>query len=138
MSPAAEGFPLDFSTLTPPRQPRWYLALPEGFEAGAEPHERTAGIALAQADALACFKAIALDAPRTRIVREAGAQLELEQKSAVFGFTDKIIIEAMDAGPGMAALAIYSRALIGYYDFGVNRKRVRRWLDAFYAAGKAK
>ncbi|WP_439634669.1 DUF1499 domain-containing protein [Glycocaulis sp.] len=134
----AGTFPLDFSSLTPPREPCWFLALPEGFDSPAEAHKRTAPVAMTPADALARFKAIALAAPRTRLVSEAGLQVELEQKSAVFGFTDKITAEAMAAGPDRAVLAVYSRALVGYYDFGVNRKRVTRWLDAFYAAGRAK
>jgi len=133
-----EIFPIDFSALTPPRQPRWFLALPEGFESSATPHIRTASVPGEPADLLARFRAIALDAPRTRLRCEAGLQIELEQKSAVFGFTDRITVEAITVQPGHCALAVYSRALLGYYDFGVNRKRVTAWLDACQAAGSAK
>lgn len=131
-------FPIEFAVLTPPRQPRWFLALPEGFESSASPHIRTDALPGEPAERLGRFKAIALDAPRTRLRREAGLQIELEQKSAVFGFTDRITVEAVAVQPGQVALAIYSRALIGYYDFGVNRKRVTAWLEAYQAAGSAK
>jgi len=131
-------FPIEFAALTPPRQPRWFLALPEGFESSAPPHIRTDTFPGEPAERLQRFKAIALDAPRTRLRREAGLQIELEQKSAVFGFTDRITVEAVAVQPGQVALAIYSRALIGYYDFGVNRKRVTAWLEAYQAAGSAK
>ncbi|MFC4725786.1 DUF1499 domain-containing protein [Glycocaulis abyssi] len=136
--PRNRPVPLDFATLRPPSKPRWFLVLPEGYESLAQPHLRSLSVAMAPVDALARFKAIALQAPRTRLVHEGGLQIGLEQKSAVWRFTDKITVEAIEAGPGFSALAIYSRALLGFYDFGVNRKRVTRWLDAFYAAGSAK
>ena len=134
----SEIFPLDFAALTPPRQPRWFLALPDGFESNATPHIRTDSMPGEPADLLARFKTIALDAPRTRLRREAGLQIELEQKSAVFGFTDRITVEAVEVRPGQVALAVFSRALLGHYDFGVNRKRVTALLDAYQAAGSAK
>ncbi len=40
---------------------------------------------------------------------------------------------AFEAVDGRATLAIYSHARSGYYDFGVNRRRVRRWLAALRA-----
>lgn len=132
------SLPLDFSTLRPPNKPRWCLVLPEGFESMAEPHLRAQPIAASPAEVLSAFREIALRAPRTRQVDEAGGQIELAQTSAVWRFTDRITVEAMEISPGMTALAIYSRAVLGYYDFGVNRKRVSAWLDAFYAAGSAK
>ena len=131
-------FPLDFSALRPPRQPRWLLVLPEGFGSTATPHRRTHPVAGSPSEALLIFRQIALRAPRPRQVDEAGLQIALEQKSAVWRFTDRITVEAMEVRPGMTALAIYSHAQIGYYDFGVNRKRVTAWLEAFYAAGNAK
>lgn len=131
-------FPLDFSRLAPPNKPRWFLALPEGFESTAEPHVRLPALPGDPAAELARFKAVALSSPRTRVRREAGLQMELEQRSAVLRFTDLISVEAMEIRPGAVGLAIYSRALLGYYDFGVNRSRVTGWLEAYQAAGSAK
>ena len=54
------------------------------------------------------------------------------QRSRLFRFPDYITAEAMETDGG-SALAIYSRAVIGYSDIGVNRKRIMAWLDALSA-----
>lgn len=133
-----ERFPLDFSSLVPPRQPRWCLALPEGFASAAPPQLRTQAQTGPAHEILARLIAAALQDPRTRLVRQDGLQAELEQKSAVFGFRDRVTLAAIEMSPDAAAPAIYSRALLGHYDFGVNRKRVARWLDRYQAEGSAK
>ena len=53
----------------------------------------------------------------------------LIQRSALFGFPDVITVEFVPLGPDRSSLAIYSRARYGKLDFGVNRKRIERWLS---------
>lgn len=75
--------------------------------------------------------AIASREPRTHLLhldREA-MQAEFEQSSKLFRFPDTITVAFEPVDAERATLAIYSRARFGYYDFGVNRKRVQRWLD---------
>ncbi len=45
-------------------------------------------------------------------------------------FPDTIDVNVMPAGAGQSTLAIYSRSLLGSRDFGVNKARVARWLQA--------
>lgn len=71
--------------------------------------------------------------PRTSCIYQAQAEREAdiyEQHSPVFGFKDVIQVWCLQQSehPQLSGLVIYSRALTGYYDFGVNRRRVRRWL----------
>ena len=53
----------------------------------------------------------------------------LVQHSAGFGFPDVITVEFVPLGPEQSSIAIYSRARYGKLDFGVNRKRVERWIS---------
>jgi len=78
---------------------------------------------------------IASGEPRTHLVHldKEASQAEFEQTTRWLRFRDVITV-AFEAVDGGAGLAIYSRARVGYYDFGVNRRRVRRWLDALEAA----
>jgi uncharacterized protein (DUF1499 family) len=50
------------------------------------------------------------------------------QRSRVFRFPDVITVQFIALGSGQTTLAIHSGALLGYYDFGVNRRRVKTWL----------
>jgi len=58
-----------------------------------------------------------------------GRRFVLIQRSALFGFPDVITVEFVPLGSDRSSLAIYSRARYGKLDFGVNRKRIERWLS---------
>jgi hypothetical protein len=64
-----------------------------------------------------------------RLAAEPGsARRVLIQRSAVFRFPDIVVVEFVALGSEQSSLAIYSRARYGKLDFGVNRRRVERWL----------
>ena len=74
---------------------------------------------------------------QTRWLADAGVQHALAllvDKSRMipgeFELQDNAAAFAGVAVPGGSALAIYSRARYGIRDFGVNQKRVERWLAA--------
>ena len=56
-------------------------------------------------------------------------RIVLVQHSAGFGFPDVITAEFVPLGPEQSSIALYSRARYGKLDFGVNRKRVERWIS---------
>jgi uncharacterized protein (DUF1499 family) len=130
---ADRTFPLDFATLVPDARPRRWLVLPSEFEAVASPDQDSPVFELTPEAVLDAFKAVALAAPRVTLVREEAGQIELVQRSKLFRFPDYITVQAFEEQGG-AALAIYSRAVIGYSDMGVNRKRIRAWLESLQAA----
>lgn len=68
------------------------------------------------------------DLPGLRIVFSDTTHFVIEERSAVFGFTDIIDIRVIGVEKSQSTLAIYSRSEIGYYDFGVNEQRVENWL----------
>lgn len=129
---AEREFPIDFAALVPDARPRRWLVLPDGFEAASAPDQTSPVFPLKPDSLLEAFRDVALEAPRAQLVREAGGQMEFVQRSLVFRFPDYITVQAFPAGDG-AALAVYSRAVIGYSDLGVNQKRVKAWLSALDA-----
>ncbi len=60
----------------------------------------------------------------------------VEERSAFFGFPDLIDVETIETGEAKSTLAIYSRSKYGYYDFGVNKRRVETWLRELAASPK--
>jgi uncharacterized protein (DUF1499 family) len=120
-----------------PSSPNWALACPPGEERPA--CDLTAPIYDATPQELA---ARALDLwlaePRTALLDgapEAG-RLALEQRSALFKFQDIIIAEFIGLDEGRASFTLYSYSVTGYWDLGVNRRRVDRWIELLGAPAR--
>ncbi len=120
---------LDFYELQPPSSPRTWLIAPADAVAGAP--DETPPVLAAPADRAAqAWVAVVRARPRTRIVAVAddGLRVEAEQHSALLGFVDKISARFIPLDGDRSTVALYSRARIGYWDFGVNRRRLHDWL----------
>ncbi len=122
---------LDFSELQPPSSPRTWLIAPVDAVAGA-PDEAPPILAAPAERAAQAWIAMVKAQPRTRVVAVAddGLRVEAEQRSAVFGFVDKISARFIPLDGDRSTVALYSRAQIGYWDLGVNRRRLHDWLAA--------
>ena len=119
----------DFTTLQPPASPNTWLVAPDGFTQ-ATPDEIAPTFAVDALRLAAAWRSVVTAEPRTRVVGVSadGLQLEAEQRSAVFGFVDDISFQAIPLADDRSTFAVYSRARIGYWDLGVNRRRVGAWL----------
>ena len=125
---------LDFSQLTLPRWPNHCLAAPAQWD-GPVGQVTTAVYPVPLAKLREALVAVAAAEPRTNLLRldKEALQAEFEQRSKVLGFRDVITVAFIAVDEEHAALALYSRARVGLYDLGVNRKRVERWLAALQA-----
>jgi len=59
--------------------------------------------------------------PRTRIVQRTEDYLHAECRSALFGFVDDLELQLR---PAAGIIAVRSASRLGYWDFGVNRRRI--------------
>lgn len=59
--------------------------------------------------------------PRVRIITRTDDYLHAECRSALFGFVDDLELHVR---PAEGVIAVRSSSRVGYYDFGVNRRRV--------------
>jgi uncharacterized protein (DUF1499 family) len=120
---------LDLRTLVRPKSPNHYLVAPAGY-GGAAADTEAPRFALAPAELAEVVRRVALGERRTALVGEARERLAIEvvQRTPVLRFPDSITIEVLPSEDGGATLALYSRSRYGYGDFGVNRRRVERWL----------
>lgn len=122
---------LNFGALATKRRPNECLACPAHW--GRKDAELETPVFPAPLDDLrAAVVAIAAVEPRTHLLRldKEARQAEFVQRSRVFRFPDVITVtfEALD--DSRSTMAIYSRATWGLLDFGVNRRRVERWIAA--------
>jgi uncharacterized protein (DUF1499 family) len=120
---------IDFHNLKLKRTPNQYLVAPPGF-ATATTHRQSPEFSWPAAELARRFRAVAAAEPRVTLLAEAadGLQFDLVQRSALFRFPDTISVEVIPLGENRSTLAVYSRSRYGRSDFGVNRKRIDRWL----------
>ena len=131
---AAEPELTDFATLSPPDSPNNWLIAPLDF-APAHP-DQTAPVVDVPAERLAQrWMRVVQQQPRTTIlaVSKDGLQIEAEQRSAVFGFVDRISVRFVPLPPDRSTLIAYSSSGVGYWDLGVNRRRLQDWLSVLKA-----
>lgn len=125
---ATEATLADFGRLTPPASPNRWLIAPAGATPAAA-DEPASEFEVAAERLAEAWTAVIRRQPRTRIIVVSAdrLQIEVEQKSAVFGFVDRISFRAIPLVPARSTFAAYSRARTGYWDLGVNRRRLRAW-----------
>ncbi|HEY7866737.1 MAG TPA: DUF1499 domain-containing protein [Psychromonas sp.] len=78
---------------------------------------------------------VILQLPRSSIVRQTDSFLQVECRSAVFGFVDDLKLQ-LRANKGI--IAVYSASRLGYSDFGVNRDRIEALRAALIKRGVIK
>ena len=120
---------IDWNALSPPDRPNNWLLAPKSdksvrrgelapiFDVGPEVLATT-------------WKQIIEEQPRVQIIAVSNDGLELEavQRSAIFGFVDRISSRVIAMSEQRSTLAVYSRSTVGYWDLGVNRRRVQDWV----------
>jgi uncharacterized protein (DUF1499 family) len=121
--------PIDLRNLRPGRRPNHFFIAPVRY--GNLAADATCPPLSLDADRLFAL-AVAVIERQPRVRRTAldrvRRQAVFEQRSAGFGFVDDIDLAAEPLGATQAALAIYSRSRLGFWDFGVNRRRALGWL----------
>ncbi|MGD1982796.1 MAG: DUF1499 domain-containing protein [Chromatiaceae bacterium] len=122
----------DFMTLERPASPNNWLVGPRDAPAGVEFDAVAPAFSMPASALAAAWQELLKTRPRTRIlgVSADGLQIEAEQRSAVFGFADRVSFRAVPTDQGTSSLFVYSRSLVGYWDIGVNQRRVTEWLKA--------
>lgn len=81
------------------------------------------------ADAMCLLELVVQEMPGTRIVNRTARDLHVEYRSRWFGFIDDVVFTL----PEEPVIHVRSASRKGYYDFGVNRKRVERIRSLFQA-----
>lgn len=124
--------PIDFAVLRRTERPNQFIVLPAGV--GVETPDRVSRQYPLPPEALATkIRARAATLPDVTDRTPAAAPktlVELVARTRRMRYPDLVTMQAFPAPDGTGStLAIYSRSVYGYGDGGVNRKRVKEWLD---------
>lgn len=119
---------IDFKQLTKRESPNDYLVCPKGYCKAADMLSPTYNVPAHQLQT--SWQTMIDKQPRTCLVKKDAAlqQFIYEQRSFLFRFPDYITVQFVPMSNDQSSLMIYSASKYGYSDFGVNEKRVTRWL----------
>ena len=122
---------IDFQTIELDNTPNQTLVLPDGFNSLSKPHLRSPIFPVSVGTLQRCWLHMVDMQPRVKLRGQAvdKFQYEFVQRSAVFHFPDIIIVQFLSFPDKHSSFAAYSRSKYGYYDFGVNRRRMVFWLE---------
>ena len=132
----------DPAKVTPAGSSNWALGAPREITTAATPTHEVAVFATGPEELLGYLDGVAMAEDRVEAIDAVwpakGPTRAYVQRSATFGFPDVISVEAVDLGVGDAgqrsSLVIYSQAIYGSSDLGVNGERIERWLAKLSAA----
>lgn len=125
-------------TVSPPKTSNWALALPPGVDAAGRATTEAPVWMMGVEELLSRFRdSVVREGNVSEIVADEAADLAFVQRSKFLRFPDVVSVRAVDLGAGRTSLALYSRSMIGDYDWGVNGARVERWLRKFEAGTPA-
>ena len=128
---------MDFQTLVLKSWKRnQFLVSPDNY-CDVRPHMVSPVFELSVADLRERWMALIAAQPRmeTRQADDEAMQYEFIQRTKYMRFPDIITVRFIPLEQARSTLAVFSRSRYGRRDFGVNKKRVRSWLDALTTDG---
>lgn len=120
---------IDFAAFERDDRPNQFLVAPEGL--CKTPIDAISPVFDASVDKLKQTWIAMMDSqPSVKEIGQSslGNQLEYVQRSRWMRFPDLVSVRFIPADAGRSTIAIFSQSQIGYFDFGVNEKRVTSWL----------
>lgn len=120
----------DFTNLTTTRNPNWFLVCPPEYCSNVTVHLEAPSFDQNRDELAAKFKKIVKSDENVTIRFENEKTLDVEIRTPFMRWPDLVSIEFIARGDDGSTFAIYSRSIYGSIDFGANKKRVQRWLNA--------
>jgi uncharacterized protein (DUF1499 family) len=119
--------PVDFAALKRRSSPNDALICPRAF-CPDTPDSEPPVFALSGARLRSLVSEAALADPGVTLVQSGPRQDRYLARTRLMRYPDTIVAEVIEQGPNLSTLALYSRSQIGRSDFGVNRRRIERWV----------
>ena len=120
--------PVEFATLRRRATPNDALICPRDICPQAQPDAEPPVFPVPGARLRSLVSEAALAEPGTSLIERGQQQDRYLVRTRFMRFPDTVIVQVFDRGEDGSTLALYSRSQIGSSDFGVNRRRIERWV----------
>jgi uncharacterized protein (DUF1499 family) len=119
---------VDFATLKRRTTPNDALICPRDICPQAQPDAEPPVFPVPAARLRSLVSEVALAEPGTSLLDRDPQQDRYLVRTRFMRFPDTVVVQVFDRGQDASTLALYSRSQIGRSDFGVNRRRLERWV----------
>ncbi len=120
--------PVDFATLKRRTTPNDALICPRDVCPQAQPDSEPPVFSVPTARLRSLVSEAALSEPGTTLIDRGPEQDRYLVRTRLMRFPDTVVVQVFDRGQDGSTLALYSRSQVGRSDFGVNRRRIERWV----------
>ncbi|MBM1174582.1 DUF1499 domain-containing protein [Microvirga arabica] len=120
--------PVEFAALKRRTNPNDALICPRDICSQAQPDAEPPVFPISGDRLRGLVSDVALAEPGTTLVDRGPQQDRYLVRTRLMRFPDTVVVQVFDRGPDESTLALYSRSQIGRSDFGVNRRRIERWV----------
>lgn len=119
---------IDFQDFELPTTPNYFYAAPLNYSK-AQPQLESPIYPVSLKQLTESFEEMVAQQPRLQTLAKRDTQFSYIQRTRWLHFPDYIDVILIALSAEQSTLAIYSRSKYGYYDFAVNEKRVKSWLQ---------
>lgn len=120
--------PVEFATLKRRSTPNDALICPSAVCPQARPDAEPPVFPISGDRLRSLVSDVALAEPGTTLIDRGEEQDRYLVRTRLMRFPDTVVVQVFDRGQDSSTLALYSRSQIGRSDFGVNRRRIERWV----------
>ena len=121
---------VDFRRLKGRSSPNTYLCYPNGFDCALTADDSSPIFSVDATQLKNCWWQLLKKERSVNVIHDDASlrRMVCVQRSRIFKFPDIIDVQFIVMTEEKSSLAVYSRSKYGYYDLGVNRRRVLSWL----------
>jgi uncharacterized protein (DUF1499 family) len=120
---------VEFKTLVRRQNPNDALICPRYVCSASKPDSEPPIFPFPASRLRALISDVALSEPDTSLLHSDAEQDRYLVRTKLMRYPDTVVAQVIALDEEHATLALYSRSQIGRSDFGVNRKRLQRWLS---------
>jgi uncharacterized protein (DUF1499 family) len=120
---------VDFATLQRRKTPNDALVCPRDVCSQAQPDAEPPLFPVSSARLRTLVSQVALSEPGTTLLDAGPQQDRYLVRTRFMRYPDTVVVQVFERDGGLSTLALYSRSQIGSSDFGVNGRRLARWVE---------
>lgn len=120
----------NLQSLTLSKYPNYYLICPQNY-CNVTPNENSPEYPVSADDLFNAWNLMISQEQNVTVLDSVPSrgQYDYIAKTSAFGFPNIVTVQFIALTDTSSTIAVYSRSKFGFYDFGLNKKRLQKWMQ---------